>query len=149
MPFSLHRPAAEESLLPPYTSSSGSSIQTDSVPSEPPPAKAPHISNRPSRIFSSLLPHRLRSRLDSGPSLLSAPPLGPSNQAGPSSSGPESSQKQPVTLQTIPYRVQVCPHEFLSFERLQRIMNSPGFKGSYIVGRPLPTNTHQTSTSGQ
>ena len=160
---SFKRPAAEESILPSYSSSQGSSTSTQagSGPSEPPPAYALHIPTRPPGILSSLLPRRIRSRLLGGASPLSEHPHGPCSQAdtppsGPASdqkplsgasplpdhphgpcsqaetpSGSASDQKPPVAPQSRPCCVQVCPHEVLSFERFQRILSLPGFKGSY------------------
>lgn len=133
MPFFLNRSAAEESILPSYTSSQESSTQAGSAPSEPPPTYALHVSTRHPGILSSLLPHRSRSRLLGHASPLSDPPHGPCTQADTPPLGPASDQKQPVTLQARPPCVQVCPHEVLSFERLQRILSLPGFKGSFKV----------------
>lgn len=146
MRFSLHRSAAEGSLLPSNTSSPGSNTRADSAPSEPPPAYAPHNSDRPSGIPSSLLPRRLRSWLNGGASPSSALYYGPSTQSFTPRPAPESDQKQPVTVQRSPYRVQVCPHEFLSFERLERIMSLPGFKGSYKKLEALTAGLHHVDS---
>lgn len=128
MPFFLNKPAAEDSILPSYTSSQGSSA--GSIPSEPPPAYALHISERPPFILGSLLPRSIRSRLNGEALPLSDPPHGSCTQADTPPAGSASDQKQPVTFQARPHCVQVCPHQVLSFERFQRIMSLPGFKGS-------------------
>ena len=133
MPSFPNRPAAEKSILPSYTSSSqgsSTSSQAGSAPSEPPPAYSLHIT-RPAGILSRLLPHRIRSRLLGGASPLSNHPHGPCGPADTPPSNPASDQKPPVAPQSKPCCVQVCPHEVLSFERLQRILSLPGFKRSY------------------
>lgn len=126
MPFFRHRPAANEPVLPSYTSSQGSITQAGSAPSEPPPAYALYSSSSPP----GLLPHWLRSRLNGRASSSTVPPCGADTQAGTPSASPASDQMQSVTLQARSQSVQVRPHEFLSFERLQRVMGLPGFKGS-------------------
>lgn len=147
MPSFFNRPASEKSALPSYTSSQGSSSssQAGSAPSEPPPPYALHIT-RPPGILGSLLPRRIRSRFLGGASPLSdhphglcsqadSPlsdhPHGPSSHADTPSSGPSSDEKPPVAPRSRPCCVQMCPHEIISFERLQRILSLPGFKESY------------------
>ena len=64
----------------------------------------------------------------------------------------EDEEKQPIALPLNDKRIQICPHETLCFERMQRILSLPGFKESYkgieALGSTVVPHHGRSSTFG-